>query len=156
MTRLLAPLGGLLLFLAPACASKEPPGTVEKGLNRYQNTFDFVWESALEELRSSWTVERADRARREITTAWVNNMAPFAGKGTRDRLVVTFSGDDRSGWQPDVRQQSQTNDNEEEPLNVEKAKWKDSSNDGGLAAKFLRNLDTRLQPDERWRDREAR
>ena len=64
---------------------------------------------------------------------------------------MTLVGDNRTGWRANAKQDSQTNTNEENPLDENKAKWKEAPNDGTLAASFLQNLDTRLQPDERWR-----
>jgi hypothetical protein len=142
--------------LLPAWCCDEPKGTVEKSRCAYRNTFEFVWESSQEELRSNFKIESADRKTNTITTAWSTNLAPFSTQGRRDRLIVTVSGDSQSGWRASARQESETNNNEENPLDEAKAKWKTSPNDGSLAARFLQNLDTRLQPDERWRDRLAR
>lgn len=144
----------IAIAVGGGCSSpdKQP---VEKSSTSYDNTFDFVWESATEELKSSFEIEKADRAKRTITTGWNTNMSPFSSKGRRDRLVVTLvqSG---SGWQATVKQESEANNNEKDPLSTKEAKWEDAPNDGGMAARFLQNLDTRLQPDERWRDRLAR
>jgi hypothetical protein len=139
--------------LMSACNSDDSKckGTVEKSVGSYQNSFDFVWQSSQEELKSSWKIEKVDEKTRTITTEWNKNMSPFSQFGRRDRLIVTIVGDSRSGWRANAKQDSQTNTNEEDPLDEVKAKWKEVPNDGTLATKFLQNLDTRLQPDERWR-----
>jgi hypothetical protein len=129
---------------------------VEKSPCAYQNSFDFVWQSALEELSGSWRIEKEDRAKRTITTAWNTQLGPFAGKGRRDRLVVQLVGGACAGWTAEAKQESEVNASEENPLDPSKAKWEESENDGALATRFLQNLDTRLKPDERWRDRLAR
>jgi hypothetical protein len=145
------------VFLAalPGCAS-ENEGCVEKSSCSYRNTFDFVWESADSELRTSWQIACADKKKKTITTCWATNLSPFSSHGRRDRLVVTITGTDQCGWKAGVRQESETNTNEENPLDESKAKWSKTENDGGLAARFLQNLDTRMQPDERWRARLSR
>jgi hypothetical protein len=141
-----------------SCANNkdECKGTVEKSGCAYRNTFEFVWQAAHEELASEWKVEKEDRVKRTITTGWSTNMSPFAGQGRRNRLMVTIIEDGQNGWRATATQESQTNENEKAPLDTTKAKWETAPNDGTLAAKFLQNLDTRLQPDERWRDRIAR
>jgi hypothetical protein len=145
------------LFVA-ACKSGDDKieGTVEKSQGSYRNSFDFVWQSAQDELSIAWRIEKADLKTKTITTQWNTNMSPFSRQGRRDRLVVTVSGDNQSGWRATAEQESQTNAYQKDPLNEAKAEWKELANDGGLAAKFLQNLDTRLQPDETWRDRVAR
>jgi hypothetical protein len=142
----------------PACQTGETKckGTVEKSCCAYRNSFEFVWQSAQDELASSWKIEKAEQKTRTITTAWSTQMSPFSSHGRRDRLIVTIVGDNQRGWSASAKQDTQTNTNEENPLDEKKAKWEEMPNDGGLAAKFLQNLDTRLQPDERWRDRIAR
>jgi hypothetical protein len=144
----------MLLVIAGCSTTPEP--TVEKSSSAYQNTFDFVWQSSVEELSIAWQIEKQDKAARAITTGWNTNLSPFSGKGRRDRLIVTLVADGRNGWRANVNQESETNNNEENPLDQKEAKWEATPNDGGLAARFLQNLDTRLQPDERWRDRLAR
>jgi hypothetical protein len=136
------------------CSSPDPK-PVEKSSTSYGNSFDFVWESATEELKTSFEIEKEDRKKRTITTAWKTIMSPFSSKGRRDRLVVTLV-QTPEGWQATARQDSETNTNEKDPLSAKEAKWEEISNDGGMAARFLQNLDMRLQPDERWRDRLTR
>jgi hypothetical protein len=143
------------LFVMGSCASDKKP-TIEKSSASYKNTFDFVWDSSLAELKENWEIAKADRVKKEISTKWGTNLAPFAGKGGRDRLIVTIVTDGSGGWRADVKQETQVNNNEENPLDREKAKWESVPNDGALAARFLQNLDTRLSPDERWRDKLAR
>ena len=147
--------GVVVLWLVAGCSTPAEP-VVEKSSEAYRNTFDFIWESSLEELRIAWRIEKEDRATRTITTAWNTNLSPFAGKGRRDRLIVTLVGDGQAGWRATVKQDSETNNNEENPLNEKEAKWEEIPNDGGMGARFLQNLDTRLQPDERWRERLVR
>ena len=139
--------------LISACQTgkDECKGTVEKSSCSYRNSFEFVWQSAQDELAGSWKIEKADQKTRTITTGWNTQMSPFSSHGRRDRLVVTISGDNQRGWSASAKQDTQTNTNEENPLDEKKAKWEELPNDGGLAAKFLQNLDMRLQPDERWR-----
>jgi hypothetical protein len=142
-----------VLVAAAGCAgSSSCESAVEKSPNAYLNSFDFVWQSALDELSGNWRIEKEDRRARTITTDWNLQLSPFAGKGRRDRLVVTISGSPAAGWQPEARQESETNMNEENPLDLKSAKWKEMANDGGLASRFLQNLDTRMRPDERWRE----
>jgi hypothetical protein len=146
--------GVLVLATLAACESPSSTmATVEKSSSAYRNSFDFVWQSSLDELRIAWQIESEDRAKRTITTAWAVNLSPFSHLGRRDRLIVTIGGDMQSGWRATAKQESETNNNEENPLDQAKAKWEPVPNDGGLAARFLQNLDTRLQPDERWRER---
>jgi hypothetical protein len=142
-----------LLF---SCAQNESKGYVDKSASAYRNTFDFVWDSAKAELKDDWQIQSENRKTATITTGWRLNLAPFSKDGRRDRLLVTIVGDGQSGWRASVKQETQMNAEEESPLDTTKAKWKDTDSDGALAAKFLQNLDMRLQPDERWRDRLAR
>jgi hypothetical protein len=155
MSRKLLVSGVVALSFVVGCSSPPAP-VVEKSSEAYRNTFDFIWESALEELRIAWRIEKEDRATRTITTGWNTNLSPFAGKGRRDRLIVSLVGDGQAGWRATAKQESETNNNEENPLDEKEAKWEEIPNDGGLAARFLQNLDTRLQPDERWRERLVR
>jgi hypothetical protein len=155
MKHLLSIAAAAMLFALAGCSSSNKAATVEKSSETYANSFDFVWEASTEELKGNFEIEKSDRAKRTITTGWKVIMSPFSDSGRRDRLVVTLvpSG---VGWQAKAAQETQTNSNEKDPLNPKEAKWEDAPNDGGLAARFLQNLDTRLQPDERWRDRLAR
>jgi uncharacterized lipoprotein len=150
----------LSLALVVGCKTPEDDAKkccVEKSNCAYRNTFEFVWDSAKAELKESgWCIEKEDRAKKTITTGWRTNMSPFAELGRRDRLYVTLVGDPQSGWRAEAKQQSQLNTSQEDPLNPKKAEWKDAESDGGYTNKFLQNLDTRLQPDERWRDRLTR
>jgi hypothetical protein len=132
------------------------PGTVEKSSCAYRNSFDFVFDSAETELKQGWKISEAKRSTKTITTGWATNLSPFSSQGRRDRLVVTITGDQRCGWKASAKQESETNTNELNPLDEKKAKWDAIPNDGGLAARFLQNLDARLQPDERWRDQLTR
>jgi len=148
-------------FFAVGCclaeySEKPKGGTVEKSSCCYPNSFDFVWESANTELLNNWQIEKADRAKKTIRTHWNTSLAPFSRHGGRDRLLVTIVGDGKGGWRANATQQTQHNKNEQDPLDEGKALWENTPNDGSLAAKFLQNLDTRLKPDERWRDQLTR
>ena len=155
--RLASTLATVLLLAASSCSSPEE-SDVNKSVSQssYRNTFDFVWSNALDELRINFKIEKEDRAKRTITTGWNTIMSPFSQVGRRDRLTVTIVGDAQSGWKAEARQKSETNANEENPLDEKTAKWEEIPNDGGMAARFLQNLDLRLQPDERWREQLVR
>jgi hypothetical protein len=154
----------ILSFSAVGCemfdgldrSEKPKGGTVEKSSCCYPNTFDFVWDSANAELLNSWQIESAKRETKTITTTWNFNLSPFSRHGGRERLIVNIVGDGKGGWRANATQQTQQNKNEEDPLDQAKAKWENTPNDGSLAAKFLQNLDTRLKPDERWRNQLTR
>src|SRR5262249_3605491 len=148
--------GAAALFFV-GCESGGSKGScVEKSECSYRNTFDFVWESANAELKDSWKIASEDKCKRTITTCWKTETSPYSAFGRRDRLIVTFVGDGNCGWRASANQECQTNTNEEDPLDTKKAKWSEAPSDGALAAKFLQNLDTRLQPDERWRNQLTR
>lgn len=150
-------LGALALFVGCKNPDESKKGCVEKSACAYANTFDFVWDSALAELKDTgWCIEKESRAAKTITTAWRTNLSPFSETGRRDRLCVTLVGDPQSGWKASAKQQTQQNNQQENPLDPKTAKWADTNSDGGYATRFLQNLDTRLQPDERWRERLTR
>ena len=124
----------------------------------YRNTFDFVWQSAQDGAPQLVADrERGPEEEDDHDRAGTSNLSPFSRHGRRDRLIVTIVGDGQGGWRANATQETETNKNEEDPLDEAKAKWETAAERRrSLAAKFLQNLDTRLQPDERWRDRLTR
>ncbi|HYC76659.1 MAG TPA: hypothetical protein VEI02_03425 [Planctomycetota bacterium] len=143
---------GVLLCLAlAACSSGSKKPSERDGVDVYRYDFDFVWDLAQEELREWTGVAEADRERKTLTSEWETRLAPFKEKGERHRLIVTFSGDREEGWRLTAKQESESNSEQEKPLDPEEADWSSSDNDGALAARFLRNFDRRARPDESWR-----
>jgi hypothetical protein len=147
-----------LVFMT-GCQNPDDPkkGCVEKSQCAYVNTFDFVWSAARQELtETGWCVEKENKAAKAMTTGWRTQMSPFSETGRRDRLCVTLIGDSQCGWRAEAKQQTQQNNQQKNPLDPKEAKWVDIASDGAYANRFLQNLDTRLQPDERWREQLTR
>ena len=138
-----------LALLGAACASTRP--TEIDGIAAYKYEFDFVWDQAQVELKDGWQVATAERETRTITTEWDLRLSPFRSFGSRHRLVVIFSGDADLGWKVTARQESEENSETEKPLELSEADWSESSNDGALAVRFIRNFDRRMSPNEAWR-----
>lgn len=139
----------LLLGLTLLSACQTPEAEAVESPRRYRHTFTFVFEQAQAELLEDWSgLSRVDASEREIETEWRENLSSMSDMGRRDRLLVTFEGGEGEGWVVKAKQFSEKNTEQEEPLNPEEADWKATGNESGLAIRFLRSFDTRLNPVE--------
>ena len=141
-------------FIPAACHSVTP--TEVKSRGAYRNGFDFVWNSAKDELKAKWRIESEDRAQRTMETEWDVNLSPLSSFGRRTRLLIRMDGNDTDGWNVSCTQESEENGNEQNPLSTKEASWSGTPNDGARAMQFLQNLDRLLSEDPGWKSRDRR
>lgn len=137
------------------CGSTPKPAEEEGGWHK-KHTGEFLWEQARAAIQRRWRVESEDAAAREIVTAWDEQLAPMNTFGRRHRLTVTMEGDATKGHRLKVKQDTEQNTNQENPLSREEADWEPASSDGALAMQFLLDVERRLNPPNPLREHELR
>ncbi|MCA9319637.1 MAG: hypothetical protein KDB53_02825, partial [Planctomycetes bacterium] len=138
MNRHLSSLLALAALVLFSCSTPEEPYQDEREM-AYDHSFDLMWEQIQLALRKQYTIETLDEATRTITTDWNVHLAPFAESGYRTRLVVNLDGD-IGAWKVKVREDTEINTEQVNPLSAEDAEWEKSESEGGTAGRFLVSL----------------
>ncbi len=141
----------LVMGVLAACSShSNEPYEEERDVEVY-HSFDLMWNQIQKALAKRYELAEVDEAGRKVTTRWNTHLAPFAEGGYRTRLIVTLTGD-VGHWKVMVREETQVNTEQENPLAAEEAEWEDSQSEGGEANRFLVALFRLLNPRRDWLD----
>jgi len=137
---------GLLCFsgcATPRPAPKWVSGDVRAGSERV------VWEATRMGLeKNDFPVGAGlDPAHMSAVSGWRHSLAPFRGKGFRERCYVNWTRVGEDHWHLEVRVERDRNDDISHPLDVSYADWQpdpDAEERARLVAQYIRSLlDTR-------------
>jgi hypothetical protein len=88
-----------------------------------------------------------DEAHLQALSGYVHSLAPFRGKGFRERCYVNWTSLGEGKWHLDVRVERDRNDDISHPLDISYADWQpdpDNEDRARLVAQYIRSLlDTR-------------
>jgi hypothetical protein len=88
-----------------------------------------------------------DEAHLKAESGYTNSLAPFRGKGFREKCIVNWTSLGEGKWHLDVRVERDRNDDISHPLDISYADWQpdpDNEDRARLVAQYIRSLlDTR-------------
>jgi hypothetical protein len=143
------------VICATACLSSDPAPESKGTSFVYRHTQEFLEREALSVLSQDWPKPAPQQEPKSLLTDWRVSLSPFAEKGRRDRLRVFIEAVE-GGFKVRCEQETEINDEQEDPLSLEKADWSSAACDGAFASKFLFDLHRRIAPRETWRDADIR
>jgi hypothetical protein len=105
-----------------------------------------LWAVAGQELqRMDFPVgSDADPSQMVMLTGWRTQLAPFRGKGYRQRAEVRFEKSAGGRYKVDVRVERETNMDVVDPLDLTRAKWEPAEDDVEVAHIVLQRIRARL------------
>ncbi len=143
------------LLICSSCGSVAKPYEDDWDL-KYQHSAEFMWEQVLLALKKHHRIAEESFEKREITTEWNEHLSVMSHHGYRERLIVTLTGDEESGFSVKAREEKQINAEQVNPQASSEADWEDAEAEGGVLAKFRVALYRRLHPSESWKDEGVR
>ena len=134
-----------------SCASRGEPQVANLG-NRYQHSFEFMWNQTGAELKERWSIdlEGTDKKKGVIRTEWDVNLHPQSMRGRRRRLTITIDGELGKGYEVIASAEEEVNTEMVNPLSAEEADWDPAAAGEGIADRFLIGLYRRLNPRRSW------
>ena len=143
--RVWAALTLVLALWLPACAASRP---------------DPSWQSAEVKVLSEnvlWQVTRValeknnfpigagiDPAKMSAVSGWNHSLAPFRGKGWRERCYVNWKRKGEGHWTVEVRVERDRNDDISHPLDLSYADWKPDPDNVERARRVLQHIRSML------------
>ncbi len=132
------------LLLGSGCAMPRPdPKWVGGDLRASSERV--LWESTILALqKENFPVGAGmDEAHLQAVSGWMHSLAPFRGKGFRERCYVQWKNVGEGRWHVEVRVERDRNDDISHPLDMSYADWQpdpDNEDRARVVAQYIRSL----------------
>ena len=137
-------VASLCLFLCGACLSSQPEPRWVGGDLRAESE-RLIWTATRTALdKNNFPIGAGiDEVHLTATSGWRQSLAPFRGKGFRERCHIKWSNVAPSRWHLEVRVERQVNMDISHPLDPTYAEWEpdpDNEERARLVAQYIRSM----------------